>query len=138
MKKTAVITLLLLFLCTTCFAECNLDVNRWERVSSKGEVVMFFDKESIIYYPTSNERLVWTCYYFPNGAGNDKGEHYVYTSVLFNYNNREYLVKTTIRRDANDKVEYYSNYEYGTIPRPLLPESNMEYIFDCARKISGK
>lgn len=115
------------------FASCNLDLSRWQWITSTDECGIYIDTQTIKY--SNNNAEVWECYHYPHSCEvhTNIGEHYHYFLFLINYNNNTNGMKAYMGRDGNGRVldsfsESYVRYD------PIPPDSNAEAIAITVRK----
>lgn len=115
MKKSVILLMLALIICSSVFAECNLDTNRWKHMVSTKDYGLYCDIASIIVNDDKTDFKVWECEYYPGNYSkcplkvcNDKGlqtsEHYHYFLVDYNYKNRTVTSQSFSLRDSNGNI----------------------------------
>ena len=135
MKKIILIfTVLFTFLFSSVgFASCNLDLNRWEWLTSNDDFGVFIDTQTIKY--SNNFAEVWECFYYPNSCElhPNVGEHYHYSLYSINYSRNTMGAKAYVDRDSRGNVLATGSYSYVEY-RPIAPDSIGEGVAIAVRK----
>ena len=124
---------LTIFLSSTCFAKCNLDLSRWEWVATNKLYSVYFDTKTV--RSSNNSAEAWICWYFPSNCQyhTTGGEHYHYNLFDFNFGNNTCNLKSFINRDSNGKAT--GSYTYPTVDyRPIPPDTVLESIALAVKK----
>lgn len=142
MKKVVILLMLLLAVCSSAFAKCNLDMNRWRYLASTSNYGVYFDTVSLDVNKGNSSFEVWTCTYYPGSYSNcayslceEKGvhtsEHYHYTLSEYNYKQRTYNLKSILTRDNLGKVIFSADMpSFLQKAEKLPPESDGEFIME--------
>ena len=88
--------MLILTICSSAFAECKLDMNRWKHMVTNDNCACYFDTVSLDVNNDNSSFDVWECMYFPGNYSKcthpiciEKGwqsiEHYHYLLSEYNY-----------------------------------------------------
>ena len=115
MKKFFILLMLLLTVCSSAFAECNLDQNRWKYLYSTDSYGFYFDTLTINEDKVKSLFEVWECNYFPGKVsactwpqckekGLESAEHYHYVLSEYDYKQRTVNFKSFIGRDNKGNV----------------------------------
>jgi len=133
-KAILIFTVLFTFLLSSVsFASCNLDLRRWQWVSSTDEFGVYFDIQTLKY--VNNVAEVWQCFHFPHSCDlhPNVGEHYHYCLYYIYYNNNTIGVKSYLYRDSNGRVLKSDTFQYVD-PVPIIPDSIGEEVAIAVRK----
>lgn len=140
MKKVLFFLMLLLTVCCSAFAECNLDMNRWKHLGSTDNYGTYFDTASLDVNEANSSFEVWECKYYPGNYSNcnspvceekniHKSEHYHYDLVEYNYKHRTCVFKSSLKRSNNGStIDSYDVPSYLQKKHKLPPDSNGEFI----------
>ncbi len=129
-----ILTVLFTFLLSSVgFASCNLDLSRWEWVTSNDDFGVFFDTQTLKY--SNNYANVWECFYYPSSCEQhpNVGEHYHYCLYSINYANNTACFKSYIDRDSRGNVLGSGSFSFVEY-RPITPDSIGEGIAIAVRK----
>lgn len=146
MNKVLILLLVLLTACSSAFAKCNLDMNRWKYLGSSSNYSVYFDTVSLLVNEYKSSFEVWSCWYYPGGYSNcadsqceEKGihtsEHYHYYLEEFNYRERTSTFKSAITRDNLGKA--ISSVDMPSIlqqAHKLSPDSSGEFIMQNVKE----
>ncbi len=121
-------------ICSSTFANCILDTNRWRASSLSSNNISFFDTETIAVNKENFSFEVWEAWYFPavsscgldfcNKKGIQTSEHYHFYLREYNYKDRTDTAKSILIRD--NKGNLLGSYDYPVNlqkPYKLLPDT---------------
>ena len=132
--------MLILTICSSAFAECKLDMNRWKHMVTNNNCACYFDTVSLDVNNDNSSFEVWECMYFPGNYSKctnrtciEKGwtsiEHYHYVLSEYNYKHRTNTTKRLIVRDSNEND--LLSYEWPLHlqkAEKLVPNSYVEFF----------
>ena len=120
MKKVLIMVLLLLAFCSSAFATCNIDLDRWKLIVPTERTLVYFDTQTVKKSgPTSFS--AWICNYYAGiksdccnsiciEKGYNKKEHYHYLSVGYDYEACTISLKELLKKD--DRGNVFQSYRY--------------------------
>ena len=140
MKKVFVLLMFILSICSSAFAECNLDMNRWKPLVTNNNYSLFFDTASIDVNDADTSFNVWECEYFSGNntkcnfalckeRGLQSSEHYHYILTEYNYKHRTIKSKSATLRDSNGKILLTHDYPlHLQKTHSIVPDTAVETI----------
>ena len=140
MKKVFVLLMFILSICSSAFAECNLDMNRWKPLVTNNNYSLFFDTASIDVNDADTSFNVWECEYFSGNntkcnfalckeRGLQSSEHYHYMLIEYNYKHRTIKSKSATLRDSNGKILLTHDYPlHLQKTHSIVPDTAVETI----------
>jgi len=133
MRKTLLLLMVIMSICTSVFAEYKLDTNRWELYNVfNDEFFEFFDTQSI-RIKSPSEFSAWTCkQFFDNGIecgftvckrkGIDKKRHFHFEYSDYNFDTYTSTTRSLVIRNSEGKTIDSTVFPNPT-PSPVMPES---------------
>ena len=146
MKRFLLLLLLLLTVCSSAFAECNLNQARWKYLYSTNEYGFYFDTLTLNVNSSGSTFEVWECNYFPGKVsacnwpnckekGLESSEHYHYVLTEYDYRKRTLTYKSFVGRDNNGKVIVsYDEPSYLQKTITIVPDTIGEVNFLAIKK----
>ena len=132
MKKVLILVMLLLAICSSAFATCNIDLDRWKLIVPTERTLIYFDRQTAKKSgPTSFS--TWLCYYYAGvksdccnsiciEKGYNKKEHYHYLSVGYDYEASTISLKELLKKD--DQGNVFHSYRYPDPDKETGPGSS--------------
>lgn len=140
MKRILVLLMLTMMICSSAFAECKLDMNRWKHLATTDNCACYFDTVSLDVNNDNSSFEVWECMYYPGNYSKcthplclEKGlqsiEHYHYLLSEYNYKHRTCTSKRLMVRDGSGNGLYsYDWPSHLQKAEKLVPDSYVEYF----------
>lgn len=138
MKKLLVLIMLTISICSSAFAECNLDMNRWKPTGSSNNCIFYYDTVSLDISDDKSSFDVWECEYYPGThskctwdtckeKGIQSSEHYHYFLFGYNLKYRTVTTKSILLRDSKGTI--LMTYDYPLHlqkTQNVIPDTSLE------------